>query len=91
MTVREDADSEEVLKLLHQHRIEKILVVNDNFDLRGMITVKDIQKSSDYPIAAKDHRERLLVAAAVGVGGDTEEGEETHPDRDTQVDGLNLG
>jgi IMP dehydrogenase len=50
-----------------------VLVVNDNFDLRGLITVKDIQKSSDFPNAAKDSRERLLVAAAVGVGGDTQE------------------
>ncbi len=59
--------------MLHQHRIEKVLVVNDNFELRGLITVKDIQKSSDFPNAAKDSRERLLVAAAVGVGGDTED------------------
>jgi IMP dehydrogenase len=73
VTVREDASQDEVLELLHKHRIEKILVVNRNFELRGLITVKDIQKSSDFPNAAKDSRERLLVAAAVGVGGDTEE------------------
>lgn len=73
VTVNEDASQDEVLALLHSHRIEKVLVVNDNFELRGLITVKDIQKSSDYPDAAKDSRERLLVAAAVGVGGDTEE------------------
>jgi IMP dehydrogenase len=73
ITVSEDASQEEVLELLHRHRIEKVLVVNGNFELRGLITVKDIQKSSDYPNAAKDSRERLLVAAAVGVGGDTEE------------------
>jgi IMP dehydrogenase len=59
--------------LLHKHRIEKVLVVNRKFELRGLITVKDIQKSTDFPNAAKDSRERLLVAAAVGVDGDTVE------------------
>jgi len=73
VTVTENASQDEVLELLHRHRIEKVLVVNDGFELRGLITVKDIQKSSDFPNAAKDSRERLLVAAAVGVGGDTEE------------------
>ena len=73
VTVRENASQDEVLGLLHKHRIEKVLVVNDNFDLCGLVTVKDIQKSSDYPNAAKDSQERLLVAAAVGVSGDTEE------------------
>ncbi len=73
VTVREDASQDEVLELLHKHRIEKVLVVNDAFALRGLITVKDIQKSSDFPNAAKDSQERLLVAAAVGVAGDTDE------------------
>ena len=73
VTVREDASQNEVLSLLHKHRIEKVLVVNDAFELRGLITVKDIQKSTDFPNAAKDSQERLLVAAAVGVGGDTED------------------
>ena len=73
ITVREDASQDEVLSLLHKHRIEKVLVVNDDFELRGLITVKDIQKSTDFPNAAKDSYERLLVAAAVGVGGDTKE------------------
>jgi IMP dehydrogenase len=73
ITVNQNASQDQVLELLHRHRIEKVLVVNDNFELRGLITVKDIQKSSDFPNAAKDSRERLLVAAAVGVGGDTEE------------------
>ena len=73
VTVSVNTSQDEVLELLHRHRIEKVLVVNDNFELRGLITVKDIQKSSDFPIAAKDSRERLLVAAAVGVGGDTED------------------
>jgi IMP dehydrogenase len=72
VTVQEDASQDEVLELLHRHRIEKVLVVNRNFELRGLITVKDIQKSSDFPNAAKDSQERLLVAAAVAVGGDTE-------------------
>jgi len=73
VTVNEDASQDEVLDLLHRHRIEKVLVVNDQFELRGLITVKDIQKSTDHPNAAKDSQERLLVAAAVGVGGDTRE------------------
>jgi IMP dehydrogenase len=73
ITVREDASQDEVLSLLHKHRIEKVLVVNDDFELRGLVTVKDIQKSTDFPNASKDSFERLLVAAAVGVAGDTEE------------------
>jgi IMP dehydrogenase len=72
ITVHEGASDDEVLQLLHKHRIEKILVVNDGFELRGLITVKDIQKKTDNPNAAKDSAERLLVGAAVGVGGDTE-------------------
>ncbi len=72
ITVREGASDGEVLALLHKHRIEKVLVVNDAFELRGLITVKDIQKASDNPNAAKDADEQLLVGAAVGVGGDTE-------------------
>ena len=73
VTVREGADDDEVLGLLHKFRIEKILVVNDAFQLRGMITVKDIQKSHDNPNACKDAAERLRVGAAVGTGADTEE------------------
>ncbi|HKJ17975.1 MAG TPA: IMP dehydrogenase [Xanthomonadales bacterium] len=73
VTVQEDASQDEVLGLLHKHRIEKVLVVNDRFELRGLITVKDIQKSTDFPNAAKDSQERLIVAAAVGVGGNTDE------------------
>lgn len=73
ITVREGASDEEVLDLLHKNRIEKILVVNDGFELRGLITVKDIQKKRDNPNAAYDEHESLLVGAAVGVGGDTEE------------------
>jgi len=73
VTVREGASHEEVLQLLHKHRIEKILVVNDDFALRGLITVKDIQKQSDNPNAAKDSDGQLLVGAAVGVVGDSEQ------------------
>ena len=72
VTVNEGAPDDEVLHLLHKHRIEKVLVVNEAFELRGLITVKDIQKSRDNPESAKDSSERLLVGAAVGVGGDTE-------------------
>ena len=72
VTVKEGAASDEVLQLLHKNRIEKVLVVNDAFELRGLITVKDIQKKTDNPNAAKDAATRLLVGAAVGVGGDTD-------------------
>ena len=72
VTVKEGAASDEVLHLLHKNRIEKVLVVNDAFELRGLITVKDIQKKTDNPNAAKDAATRLLVGAAVGVGGDTD-------------------
>ena len=72
VTVREGASDDEVLGLLHRHRIEKVLVVNDEFALRGLITVKDIQKKSDNPNAAYDGSGRLLAGAAVGVGGDTD-------------------
>ncbi len=73
VTVKEGTDPKEVVALLHQHRIEKVLVVNDDFHLRGMITVKDIQKAKDYPQACKDNQERLRVGAAVGTGEGTEE------------------
>lgn len=72
VTVGEGASDDDVLALLHQHRIEKVLVINGDFELRGMITVKDIQKARDNPNACKDAQERLCVGAAVGVGGDTE-------------------
>lgn len=73
ITVKEGASREEVLRLLHQNRIEKILVVDDAFKLRGLITVKDIQKSSDFPNACKDENGSLRVGAAVGVGHGTED------------------
>jgi IMP dehydrogenase len=75
VTVPEGAEKEKVLGLLHKHRIEKVLVVDKDkgFKLRGMITVKDIQKAHDYPLACKDERGALRVGAAVGTGGDTDE------------------
>ena len=72
VTVAEGAGDDEVLGLFHKHRIEKVLVVNEAFQLRGLITVKDVQKARDNPHAAKDASERLRVGAAIGVGGDTE-------------------
>ena len=73
VTVKEGASSKEVQRLLHQHRIEKILVVSDDFDLRGMITVKDFDKAESFPHACKDSYGQLRVGASVGVGGDTDE------------------
>jgi IMP dehydrogenase len=73
VTVKEGASREEVVRLLHQYRIEKVLVVNDHFELRGLITVKDIQKAKDFPKASRDHHERLRCGAAVSVGKGTDE------------------
>ena len=73
VTVKENTDREVVLGLLHEHRIEKVLVVDNEFHLQGMITVKDIQKSSDNPLASKDEQERLRVGAAVGIGPESQE------------------
>ena len=73
VTVPEGVGKKDVIALLHKHRIERVLVVDDSFKLRGMITVKDIQKSTDYPNACKDEQGRLRVGAAVGTGGNTEE------------------
>ncbi len=73
VTVREGAPDEEVLGLLHKHRIEKVLVVDDNFKLQGMITAKDFQKAKDFPLACKDTAGALRVGAAVGTGGETDD------------------
>ena len=73
VTVKEGAGREEIRSLLHKHRIEKLLVVNDAFYLRGLITVKDIQKAKENPYACKDAYEQLRVGAAVGVGEGTDE------------------
>ena len=72
VTVKEGADKDEIMRLLHQHRLERLLVIDKNDTLKGLITVKDIQKSSDHPNACKDQDERLRVGAAVGVSDDTE-------------------
>jgi len=73
VTVSEDSDQDEVLKLLHQHRIEKVLVVDDSFRLRGLITAKDFQKAKDFPRACKDSSGALRVGAAVGTSFDTDD------------------
>jgi len=73
VTVKEGAERDEIIKLLHQHRIEKVLVVDDAFKLRGLITVKGIQKASEKPNACKDDQGQLRVGAAVGVGAGTDE------------------
>ncbi|MEX1197444.1 MAG: IMP dehydrogenase [Pseudohongiellaceae bacterium] len=73
VTVKQDTDNERIKELLHQHRIEKILVVNDAFELKGLITLKDIRKSEDFPNAAKDSLGHLRVGAAVGTGPETAE------------------
>ncbi len=73
VTVKPGVDLDDAKVLLHQHRIEKLLVVDDQFQLKGLITVKDIEKKTQYPNACKDDRGRLRVGAAVGVGSDWEE------------------
>jgi IMP dehydrogenase len=73
VTVREGADKNEVRELLHKHRLEKVLIVDDKFALKGMMTVKDIEKAKAYPLASKDDQGRLRVGAAVGTGKDTGE------------------
>jgi IMP dehydrogenase len=73
ITVREGASRDEAIRLLHQHRLERVLVIDDRDVLKGLITVKDIQKSHDHPNACKDNHGRLRVGAAVGVGEGTED------------------
>ena len=73
ITVKEGSSSEEAKALMHKNRLERVLVVNDAFELRGLMTVKDILKSTEHPNAAKDSHGRLLVGAAIGVGAGTEE------------------
>ncbi|NVK87027.1 MAG: IMP dehydrogenase, partial [Gammaproteobacteria bacterium] len=73
VTVKEGAETEEALALMHKHRIEKVLMVDDDFHLKGLITVKDIQKAEDKPHACKDSLGHLRVGAAVGTGADTDE------------------
>lgn len=71
--VREGAELEDAKRLMNKHRLERVLVVNDAFELKGLITVKDIQKSTEHPSASKDLHGKLLVGAAVGVGPDNDE------------------
>jgi IMP dehydrogenase len=71
--VKEDADLAEAKRLMNKHRLERVLVVNEAFELRGLITVKDIQKSTEHPFASKDELGKLRVGAAVGVGADNDE------------------
>ncbi|MQR01552.1 IMP dehydrogenase [Glaciimonas soli] len=71
--VQDGANLEEAKRLMNKHRLERVMVVNDAFELRGLITVKDIQKSTTHPLASKDSQGKLLVGAAVGVGVDNEE------------------
>jgi IMP dehydrogenase len=73
VTVKEGASVEDAKTLLRQHRLERVLVIDDAFNLRGLITVKDIQKSTEHPLANKDFSGRLRAGAAVGVGAGTEE------------------
>jgi len=73
VTVKEGADLDDIKVLMHNHRIEKVLVVNDRFELKGLVTLKDIRKSEDFPNACKDAMGQLRVGAAVGVGAETEE------------------
>jgi IMP dehydrogenase len=73
VTVPEGAELEEAKALMHQHRLERVLVVGDRFELKGLITVKDILKATEHPLACKDELGRLRVGAAVGTGADTEE------------------
>jgi IMP dehydrogenase len=73
ITVREGAPRDEAMALMHKHRLERVLVVNEDFDLKGLVTVKDIQKSREHPLACKDDYGRLRAGAAVGVGQGTEE------------------
>lgn len=71
--VKDGADLSEAKRLMNKHRLERVLVVNDAFELRGLITVKDIQKATEHPFASKDDQGKLRVGAAVGVGADNDE------------------
>src|SRR5690606_23649016 len=73
ITVRAGATIDEAQALMHKHRLERVLVVNGAFELRGLMTVKDILKSTEHPNASKDEAGKLRVGAAIGTGGDSEE------------------
>ena len=82
ITAPEGASKDEIKHLLHEHRIEKVLLIDDDFELKGLVTVKDLQKQTEYPAASKDGKGRLRVAAAVGTGADTQERVEKLVDAD---------
>jgi IMP dehydrogenase len=73
VTVKEGSTPEEAKRLMNKHRLERVLVVDDNFELRGLVTVKDILKAKEHPLASKDGRGQLIAGAAVGVGPDNDE------------------
>jgi len=73
VTVKEGASPEEAKRLMNKHRLERVLVVNDAFELKGLVTVKDIMKATEHPNASKDGQGRLIVGAAIGVGPDNDE------------------
>jgi IMP dehydrogenase len=85
ITVKEGTTREEAMALLHKHRLERVLVVNDDFKLRGLITVKDITKTSEHPDACKDEQGRLRVGAAIGVGEGSDERAEKLADAGVDV------
>ena len=72
LTAKEGASNEEIKRILHENRIEKVLLVNDEFELTGMVTVKDITKAETYPSACKDEQGRLRVGASVGTSEETD-------------------
>jgi len=73
ITIKEGSPPEEAKRLMNKHRLERVLVVDDNFELRGLVTVKDILKAKEHPLASKDGRGQLIAGAAVGVGPDNDE------------------
>lgn len=85
VTVSENTSREEVMSLLHKHRLERVMVVNKHFELKGLITVKDITKTSEHPLACKDDQERLRVGAAIGVGENSDERTEALVDAGVDV------
>ena len=85
VTVKEGESTENIKRLLHTHRIEKVIVIDDNFHLKGLITVNDFSKAENNPNAAKDAQGRLRVGAAVGTGADTEARVEALVEADVDV------
>ncbi|HJU22372.1 MAG TPA: IMP dehydrogenase, partial [Casimicrobiaceae bacterium] len=88
VTVPEGTDLEAAKALMHRHRLERVLVINREHELRGLITVKDILKSTEHPLASKDDLGRLRAGAAVGTGGDTEQRVEAAGHRAGRAGGI---